>query len=80
MSRPERPAELDGPIKPTADMTPEERAEYIRGLRSEARRILAELSRPARERKLRQGIAKPRNRREWELFASDHLPPEETGE
>lgn len=50
-------------------MTPEER----RDLRAVIRRELAELDRPRRDRQLRQGRVKPRNAREWSIFAVDLL-------
>lgn len=57
--------------KPVSDMTPEERIEYAKELRRIVRRELAELNRPKRERKLRRGLVKPRNRAEWEIFGAD---------
>jgi hypothetical protein len=52
-------------------MTPEEQREFARELGRIARRELAELNRPKRERKLRRGLAMPRNRAEWEIFGAD---------
>lgn len=57
--------------RPVEDMTPEERAEYARELGRATRRLLAELNRPKRERKLRRGIAKPRNRAELAIFGTE---------
>jgi hypothetical protein len=53
------------------NMTPEERREYARELGRATRKMLAELNRPKRERKLRRGLAKPRNRAEMEIFCAD---------
>ena len=62
--------------KPVSEMTPEERCEYARELGRVTRKMLAELNRPKRERKLRAGLARPRNRAEWELFCADFRPAE----
>jgi len=59
--------------KPVAEMTVEERREFARELGRIARRELAELNRPKRERKLRRGLVRPQNRAEWEIFAADLL-------
>jgi hypothetical protein len=61
--------------KPLDEMTPAERREYAAELRRTIRRELAELNRPKRERDLRRGIVKPRNRQEWEIFAADRRRP-----
>lgn len=58
--------------KPVGEMTPQERKEYVQELRRETRRMLAELNRPKRERKLRRGLVKPRNLKEWEIFCADY--------
>jgi len=54
------------PEKPVSEMTADELAEFRRKLRRELR----DLERPRRDKKLRQGRAKPRNRAEWEIFGS----------
>ena len=59
--------------KPVAEMTPEEQREYAQELRRVIRRELAELNRPKRERKLRRGLVRPKNRAELEIFADDLL-------
>jgi hypothetical protein len=59
--------------KPLAEMTREERLEYARELGRITRRELAELNRPKRERQLRRGLVRPRNRAEMEIFAADLL-------
>jgi hypothetical protein len=59
--------------KPVSEMSAEEQREYAKELRAALRRELAELNRPKRERKLRRGLVKPRNRAEWEIFATDLL-------
>jgi hypothetical protein len=43
------------------------------------RRGIAELEWPERERMLRAGRTRPRNRREWDLFARDLLGDQEAG-
>ncbi len=62
---------LEAPAKLLSEMTPEERREYALALRRQVRAELRELERPAREKLLRQGRAKPRNRQEWEIFAAN---------
>jgi hypothetical protein len=71
MSRPEPPAD-SFEHKPVAEMSPAERSEYVSKLRRETRRVLAELSKPKRERKVRAGIVKPRTAAEWAIFGADH--------
>jgi hypothetical protein len=58
--------------KPVSEMMPEEVRDHARELQRRARQKLAELEWRERERKLRQGLVKPRNNREWEIFASTH--------
>ena len=41
--------------------------------RRQIRRKIRELQQPARDAKLRRGVAKPRNRAEWKIFAADLL-------
>jgi hypothetical protein len=53
--------------KPLTEMTPDELREFHRQLR----RQLTELDRPAREHRLRAGLAKPRTAAEWAIFAAD---------
>ena len=66
MTRPQPP---DLPEhKPVAEMTPEERREYAREMARDTRKMLAELNRPRRERKLRAGLVGPRNQKEWAIF------------
>ncbi|HEX2823451.1 MAG TPA: hypothetical protein VHO07_25315 [Streptosporangiaceae bacterium] len=55
--------------KPFTQMTPDELADARRQIRAKLR----ELQRPGREAKLRRGVAKPKNRAEWEIFAADLL-------
>ena len=55
--------------KPFREMTPDELADARRQIQAKLR----ELQRPARERKLRRGVVKPKNRAEWEIFAADVL-------
>ena len=59
--------------KPVSEMTYEEQREYAKELRAALRRELAELNRPKRERRLRRGEVRPRNRAEMEIFAADLL-------
>lgn len=59
--------------KPIEDMTPEKWREYARELGRATRKMLAELNRPRRERKLRAGLVRPRNQAEREIFAADWL-------
>ncbi len=65
-----RPDPLE-PHKPVSEMTAGERREYALSLRRQVRAELRELQRPQREKLLRQGRAKPRNQREWAIFAAD---------
>jgi hypothetical protein len=65
--------------KPVSEMSAEEQREYAKELRAALRRELAELNRPKRERKLRRGLVKPRNRAEWEIFGSDWRRDESGG-
>ncbi len=55
------------PSKPLAEMTPDEKRQYLGQLRKEIRA----LGQPGRDRLLRRGRAKPRNNREWAIFAKD---------
>ncbi len=67
--RPPRP-DPDEPLpKPAADMSPEERAEAIRRIRAELRGF----DKARRERRIRQGRAKPKTMREMEIFGADLL-------
>ena len=66
--------------KPVSEMTPEERREYAKELARITRRELAELNRPKRERRLRRGEVRPRNRAEMEIFAADLLKDKTDGQ
>ncbi|MGH3180941.1 MAG: hypothetical protein ACRDOH_10400 [Streptosporangiaceae bacterium] len=57
-----RPDSLE-PHKPVSEMTMEEKRQYALALRRQIRSELREIQRPEREKLLRQGRAKPRNRR-----------------
>lgn len=59
--------------RPVSEMSAEEQREYAKELRAALRRELAELNRPKRERRLRRGEVRPKNRAELEIFAADHL-------
>ncbi len=65
--RPPPPDPGEPPPKPASEMTADERAELIRKIRGELR----EFDKARRERRIRQGRAKPRTMREMEIFASD---------
>lgn len=65
--------------KPIAEMTTEEQREYARELGRICRRELAELNRPKRERRLRRGEVRPRNRAELEIFATDLMKKRNDG-
>jgi hypothetical protein len=54
-------------------MSAEEQWECAKKLRAALRLELAELNRPKRERKLRRGLVRPKNRAELEIFAADLL-------
>jgi len=71
MKRPDSPE----PDKPLAEMTAEELAEF----RATLKREIREMQRPGRDRRLRQGRAKPRNRREAEIFAATLLKDKQDG-
>jgi len=74
MTRPQPPEMPEH--KPVSEMTSEERREYAKELARITRRELAELNRPKRERRLRRGEVRPRNRAEMEIFAADLLKDE----
>jgi hypothetical protein len=67
---PREPPEIP-PHKTYAEMSTEERREFVRELQRVTRKELAELNRARRERKLRAGTARPRNRAEMEIFCAD---------
>ena len=71
-----RPPPIEEPGKPLSEMTAEERHAYVAELRRRTRAELRELDRPARERQLRRGRAKPRNRAGIEIFVKDLLGQE----
>lgn len=70
--KPPEPESLE-PGKPAAEMTSEERQEYVTDLRRRMRAELREIERPRRQAKLRQGRVKPRTLAEAEIFAEDLL-------
>lgn len=59
-------------------MTPEERAAAEAKL-AEIRAWLRDYNQTQRDKRLRRGRAKPRNRREMEIFAKDLLQEPKTG-
>jgi hypothetical protein len=57
-------------------MTPAEHDDDVRETLRRIRRELAVLDGPSRERKLRAGLAKPKNAAEWVIFGADWHDPE----